>query len=247
MKKIKLGFTNESYKDEKFFVQKKIPNQFNHKIDYSILSSLDFVPKLFENSKQWLKFEFIENIDFELTDQVLIQIADYLKTIHNSKLPFPKTNHAARVKQYRKVLKDKNIQIEILNKYYKRINLILSKMENNRPLHNDLFKTNILMDKNQKLWIVDWEYASMGDKHFDLAYFITSNNLNKHQEKVFLDRYESYWEEYLYQHKILIYYLIILWLNNQETMPFDDKPFYQLVEQSVQEYENKKKNNEFAK
>ncbi|UUD36201.1 phosphotransferase [Mycoplasmopsis citelli] len=247
MKKINLGYTNESFRDNDLFIQKKKYNQFNHKIDYKILDSLGFVPKLIENSSQWLKYQFIDSVDFEFTDEALIQVADYLKALHESDLKFPKTNHAARVKEYRKIIKQKNIKIDILDKYYKRINTILAQIKNNRPLHNDLFKTNMLMDQNQKLWIVDWEYASMGDKHFDLAYFITSNNLNEHQEKVFLDRYDLYWEEYLLQHKIFVYYLIILWLNVQETMPFDDKPFYDLVEHSVQVYENKKKNNLFRR
>lgn len=245
MKKINLGFTNESFQDGKLFIQKKKYNNFNHKIDYSILNKLDFVPKLVENSQEWLKYEFIESQEFIFDEETLKEVARNLKTLHDSKLKFPKTNHAARIKEYRKVLKDKNIHIEVLNKYYKRINNILAHAQNNRPLHNDLFKVNILKDKKGKLWFIDWEYASMGDKHFDLAYFITSNSLSEDQEKIFLDEYDSYWEEYLWQHKILIYYLVILWINVQDQKPFDDKPFYDLVEKTVQTYEFKKKNNLF--
>ncbi|WP_025755233.1 phosphotransferase family protein [Mycoplasmopsis cricetuli] len=247
MKKIPLGYTNESYHFKDEFIQNKKKNKFNHKINYEILKKFNFVPELLENSNETIKFRWIDSIQYQFNDSLLKKMADNLRELHDSKLDFPKTNHAARVKEYRKILKNKNINIEVLNKYYKRINLILSHSQNNRPLHNDLFQTNILLDKNNKLWIVDWEYASMGDKHFDLAYFITSNNLSEKQEEIFLNQYENYWEEYLYQQKIFIYYLIILWVNAQEVKPFDDIPFYNLLENAVFNFEYKKKNNLFKK
>ncbi|MCL6551995.1 MAG: phosphotransferase family protein [Firmicutes bacterium] len=38
------------------------------------------------------------------------------------------------------------------------------------PCHNDLWGAN-LVDDGTQVWIVDWEYAAMGDPYFDLATF----------------------------------------------------------------------------
>ena len=39
-----------------------------------------------------------------------------------------------------------------------------------RPCHNDLLPANFLED-GERLWILDWEYAAMGDVFFDLGNF----------------------------------------------------------------------------
>jgi thiamine kinase-like enzyme len=38
------------------------------------------------------------------------------------------------------------------------------------PCHNDLLNANFIND-GERFWIVDWEYAGMGDRFFDLANF----------------------------------------------------------------------------
>jgi thiamine kinase-like enzyme len=48
-----------------------------------------------------------------------------------------------------------------------------------RPVacHNDLLAANFI--GGERLWIVDWEYAGMGDPAFDLANFAVSNGLDE--------------------------------------------------------------------
>ena len=45
------------------------------------------------------------------------------------------------------------------------------------PCHNDLLNANFLED-GERLWIVDWEYAGMGDRFFDLANFAINHELD---------------------------------------------------------------------
>ena len=45
-----------------------------------------------------------------------------------------------------------------------------------RPCHNDLLNANFILDDG-RLWIVDWEYAGMGDIFFDLANFSVNHDL----------------------------------------------------------------------
>jgi thiamine kinase-like enzyme len=46
------------------------------------------------------------------------------------------------------------------------------------PCHNDLLAANFVAGP-ERTWIVDWEYAGMGDPAFDLANFAVSNGLDE--------------------------------------------------------------------
>ncbi|NLQ18960.1 phosphotransferase [Marinomonas sp. M1K-6] len=56
--------------------------------------------------------------------------------------------------------------------------------------HNDLNPKNILMDSEQ-LWLIDWEYAGVGDPLFDLAVVVKSHNLDARQTTLLLHSYRS--------------------------------------------------------
>jgi thiamine kinase-like enzyme len=45
------------------------------------------------------------------------------------------------------------------------------------PCHNDLLNANFISD-GARFWIVDWEYAGMGDRFFDLANFSVNHELD---------------------------------------------------------------------
>ena len=50
------------------------------------------------------------------------------------------------------------------------------------PCHNDLLSANFLHDGKQ-IRIVDWEYAGMGDRYFDLGNFAVNNELGADDEE----------------------------------------------------------------
>jgi thiamine kinase-like enzyme len=56
------------------------------------------------------------------------------------------------------------------------------------PCHNDLLAANFIRGAGQ-LWIVDWEYAGMGDRYFDLANFAVNNELGEAGELALLQDY----------------------------------------------------------
>ena len=51
-----------------------------------------------------------------------------------------------------------------------------------QPCHNDLWEPN-LIDDGTLIHIVDWEYAGMGDVHFDLANFAIHHELSDPQDE----------------------------------------------------------------
>lgn len=101
----------------------------------------------------------------------------------------------------------------------------------------------MIEDKNKNIFLVDWEYASMGDVHFDLAYFIESSELTKEEEKMFLKAYgDDYEEKYLLIHKILVNAFIVLWVNKHAVNPFSDTLYNNKIEKYMKEYLEKYKN-----
>jgi thiamine kinase-like enzyme len=56
------------------------------------------------------------------------------------------------------------------------------------PCHNDLLNANFL-DDGERLCIVDWEYAGMGDRFFDLANFSINHELDAAQSETLLASY----------------------------------------------------------
>lgn len=240
--KINNGHTNLSYKDGNIFLQQKIYNKFNHKIDYDVLKKFDFVPKLISQNEIENKWEFIEGKVPVVNNETLMKIANYLKEIHNSKLTFPPFNIGARIKEYRKIMNDKKINIPIINDYYKRINYIIKNQEKSTPIHSDIWDQNLIEDVNGKLFIIDWEFAHMGDKNFELAYIIESLRLSDEQETFFLNQYDDYNYQFINNHKELVNYLIILWNNSQPTKVFSDQEFIDKLVK-IKETRNIKKTN----
>jgi thiamine kinase-like enzyme len=57
-----------------------------------------------------------------------------------------------------------------------------------RPCHDDLLAANFI-DDGARLWIVDWEYAGMGDPAFDLANFAVNNGLDESGDEALLAAY----------------------------------------------------------
>ena len=56
------------------------------------------------------------------------------------------------------------------------------------PCHNDLLSANFI-DDGTRIWIVDWEYAGMGDVFFDLANFAVNNELSADETAELLRAY----------------------------------------------------------
>jgi len=56
------------------------------------------------------------------------------------------------------------------------------------PAHNDLLTANFLHD-GERVQLIDWEYAGMGDRWFDLGNFAVNNELDDDQEAQLLEAY----------------------------------------------------------
>jgi len=57
-----------------------------------------------------------------------------------------------------------------------------------RPCHNDLLNANFI-DDDRRIRIVDWEYAGMGDRFFDLANFSVNHQFGEAENEALLEAY----------------------------------------------------------
>ena len=58
--------------------------------------------------------------------------------------------------------------------------------------HNDLLNANFLRDRcgvEERLWLLDWEYAGMNDRYFDLGNYSVNNELDADEDAALLEVY----------------------------------------------------------
>ncbi|MCK5945702.1 MAG: phosphotransferase [Mycoplasmataceae bacterium] len=243
MEIIKKGHTNKiKYFDGDKFVLEKTKTGFNHRIDYKILNAFDFVPEVLEHTED--KVISARKDDIWLTkpnNDDLKELGLIFRKIHTSDIKFPKNNLREILKSLLKKVHDKKIHIPAIEDNWVKMNRVLGKMGRLNPCHNDLWMQNILKDNNGKIWLVDWEYATMGDKHFDLAFYIESQRLNEKQEAVLLDSYNSTDEyqawipEWMNRYKMFVHWYTIIWVYAQDKKPFDTT----WMEARIEELKNK--------
>ena len=228
---IESGHTNEKHKVGDTFVLYKKKNGFNHLLDYKVLAEFDFVPKLISEDDEKIVWEWIDGEHLtKPTKEDLVELGRIIREIHKSDIMLPKNNLRKRIQSYLKTIHEKGLKIPEIENNYNEMSKLISRMGRLNPSHNDMWPENILKDANGKIWIVDWEYASMGDKHFDLSYLIESMFLFDDEEKIFLDSYNShddynaYIDEWMPKYKRLVNWITIVWAYAQDKMPFDISP-----------------------
>jgi thiamine kinase-like enzyme len=59
------------------------------------------------------------------------------------------------------------------------------------PCHDDLLAANLLGD-GRRIWLVDWEYAGMGDRYFDLGNLSVNNGFSEDDDRALL---AAYWDQ----------------------------------------------------
>lgn len=87
--------------------------------------------------------------------------------------------------------------------------------------HNDLVVENILCCEN-RLFLLDWEYAALGDPYFDLAALALNFNMDERQIQVLLGAYQgcidASAEQHLRSSKAIYLYLELLWYQLQGSL-----------------------------
>lgn len=98
----------------------------------------------------------------------------------------------ATVRDYHKLAREHGVAFpETLPQVFalmEQIEEAIGPLQDPRPCHNDLLASNFL-DDGHNIWILDWEYAAMGDLFFDLGNFAVNQSLTPAQCEMLLASY----------------------------------------------------------
>ena len=125
--------------------------------------------------------------------EMLVRVAQALRAFHDGP-PIPGRFDSFRVVEtYRDTALVRGgtipAQFEWVHEIARRIELLRGDAPL-RPCHNDLLNANFL-DDGERIRIVDWEYAGMGDVFFDLANFSINHELGQKERETLLLAYSG--------------------------------------------------------
>ena len=131
----------------------------------------------------------------QLRDGALAEVAGDLRALHDSRAELPKRfdpftlveEYAATARRFGAAPPERYDDAVVLTK---RIEEVVRGRAGHEPVptHNDLLPANFL-DEGGHIRLIDWEYAGMGDRWFDLGNFAANNELTDDQEADLLEAY----------------------------------------------------------
>ena len=123
------------------------------------------------------------------------EVGEALRGFHRSGLELPTDFYVSEiVSDYAEVSKSRGGTLpegfQHARDYARKVVKAVRKNADHQPLpcHNDLLTANFLHD-GERMVIVDWEYAGMGDPFFDLGNFSVNNELSDADEDRLLEAY----------------------------------------------------------
>jgi thiamine kinase-like enzyme len=150
---------------------------------------VDFVP-----SEGWLVARFIDGRAIPLKEmrspEMMRRIVEALKKLHSAAAIPGRFDAHAVVDEYRAEAESRGVEIP---EEFAAAHVISERIRVTRgpqplvPCHNDLLNANFLDDG--EIRIVDWEYAGMGDRFFDLANFSVNHEFGVEDDRRLLAAY----------------------------------------------------------
>jgi thiamine kinase-like enzyme len=148
----------------------------------------------FVEPEGWLVTWFIDGRPISIEDvrrpETIRRIAAALRRFHEAE-PIPGRFDAhAIVEEYRREAAARRVEIP---EAYAAAHDMSERIRNARglqdlvPCHNDLLNANFLDDG--QIRILDWEYAGMGDRYFDLANLSVNHEFGPREDGVLLEAY----------------------------------------------------------
>lgn len=148
----------------------------------------------FVADEEWLVTKFIEgrsiSVDEMRQPETIRRVAGALRRFHGAgTIPGRFDSHEV-VEEYRREAVQHGVRVPSA---FADARVISERIRESRgrqpsvPCHNDLLNANFLDDG--EIRIVDWEYAGMGDRFFDLANFSVNHGFDEDQDRELLVAY----------------------------------------------------------
>ncbi|ALO33315.1 hypothetical protein CMT41_00280 [Colwellia sp. MT41] len=219
-----------------FFAKKLNQDTANTEVSCALLTALSgvkessgqvkknhFSPEVIYHDEQWLVTEFINGIalaDAELKIELKISIAlTLMAQLHQ--LPSSLTKQAIHPLNIRQsvsrlltdpsplLAKQRHFLDNVSKSLSCSINRLIEASQSPSMLcHGDINFTNILLDDEQRSWLIDFECAHFAPVEFDLAMFIAVNNIDDHHIAGIVNDYRKLVASYQPNLKLLNYYIL---------------------------------------
>ena len=178
------GYCNENYllysEGKKYILRKFIRTDIDRKFEFKVQKlafekGISAEPLLLDEENDLIISTYLEGTHKDkLEKNDLNQFAEVLKKLHTSKIDNELIILETLIEEKSKEVQNAFVTIETFQ-----LEAVLC--------HNDLNPQNILFSKTIKL--IDWEYAGVNDRYFDLASVCVEFDLNKEDEEHFLKSY----------------------------------------------------------
>ena len=252
--KTDLGLTNQNYivtldDKQQFFV--RIPYDHNHDlfnyelekhIHETIKDANINLPYVSIDSETGIKVSpYLKNIkhldELDLV-QSLPKIAEKIRQLHQH----PKTNVDFRTKEKYHIFKQKTKNSLINLDDYEFLLDELDQFSERVLCHNDLVNGNVI-EYNNEIYLIDYEYACDNHPYFDLLSLLTENSIyNKHVRKIFFEAYFNHPITQSLQHDLDVFESVhdLLWCQwAQMQFSILKEPIYKQI--ADQKYDQLKK------
>ena len=171
-------------------------------------------------NEEFMIYEYKKGIHkTKLSKIELKNLVSKIKKFHNFKTTGKHYDLKLDLKNYSNTLSTPKSK-KLINECFKSIKILEKQKYEAVLTHHDLNPKNIIFSKNS-IKIIDWEYAGVNDRFFDLASLCVEFKLNKNEEKIVLDIYfktkRSYHKIKLKHYKIIYDNFCKLWF---EANPF---------------------------
>ena len=205
------GYCNENYllttKTNKYIARKFLRDDIDRDFEWKVQQlafqeAITAEPLVYDEAHEFMVFEFLDGVHKNtLSKNELKFLAKTLQKLHSL------TIDAQPMELHIKNKTDKVLNaFETIDKYPKEYVLC----------HNDLNPQNIFFTKISKL--IDFEYAGVNDKYFDLACVCVEFKLNDVMQVVFLDAYfknKSFVSNKLEAYKVIYRVLCEEWFDSK--------------------------------
>lgn len=190
-----------------------ISREFEYQIQKKAHTKNIALKPIFLNEK-FMIYEYKNGIHkTKLSSSELIKLVSKIKKFHNIKVKTKTYDIKKDLQNYNKNLDDIKSK-KLIKEAFKSL-FLLKKFKKELVLtHHDLNPKNIIF-RNNSIKIIDWEYAGLNDRFFDLACVCVEFSLNKNEEKIllntYLKNYKKYHRKKLNHFKIIYKNLCDLW------------------------------------
>jgi thiamine kinase-like enzyme len=151
-----------------------------------------YLPELGCLVTRWIDAEPLSEGDLE-REEVLRPVVEAIKKIHAGPGVRWSFDPFRIVEDYRRISQERDVQVpaaydDAHEKAYRIEAAFASDPMPLRPCHNDLLESNFLL-RDDHVWVVDHEYAGMGDPFFDLGNLSINNALSDDAQERLLALY----------------------------------------------------------